>query len=107
MRDHGLETVKPVQRPSADPKRCGRRKVAPVKYHKSENASEVWSGRRRMPSWFGAQIGAGRDRENLRRHAGLDRGRCLALALIALGGERTYMRRAAFLMRAPASNHLR
>jgi DNA-binding protein H-NS len=46
--------------------RNGRSKTrtAPVKYRNPENASEGWSGRGRMPLWLGAQIKAGRDRED-------------------------------------------
>jgi DNA-binding protein H-NS len=35
-----------------------------VKYRNPKNADEVWSGRGRMPLWLGAQIKAGKDRED-------------------------------------------
>jgi DNA-binding protein H-NS len=34
-----------------------------VKYRNPKNAVEVWSGRGRMPLWLGAEIKAGKDRE--------------------------------------------
>jgi DNA-binding protein H-NS len=42
----------------------GKARSMPVKYRNPENASEGWSGRGRMPLWLGAQIKAGRDRED-------------------------------------------
>jgi DNA-binding protein H-NS len=46
--------------------RGGRHKtwMVPVRYRNPKNAAEVWSGRGRMPLWLGAQIEAGRDRED-------------------------------------------
>jgi DNA-binding protein H-NS len=41
----------------------GKTRSVPVKYRNPENASEGWSGRGRMPLWLGAQIKAGKDRE--------------------------------------------
>jgi DNA-binding protein H-NS len=38
--------------------------IVPVKYRNPKNSSEVWSGRGRVPLWLGAQIEAGRDRED-------------------------------------------
>jgi DNA-binding protein H-NS len=35
----------------------------PVKYRNPHDASESWSGRGRMPLWLGAQIKAGKYRE--------------------------------------------
>jgi DNA-binding protein H-NS len=35
-----------------------------VKYRNPKNADEVWSGRGRMPLWLGAEIKAGKDRED-------------------------------------------
>jgi DNA-binding protein H-NS len=35
-----------------------------AKYRNPKNADEVWSGRGRMPLWLGAQIKAGKDRED-------------------------------------------
>jgi hypothetical protein len=32
--------------------------------HNTKNADEVWSGRGRMPLWLGAQIKAGKDRDD-------------------------------------------
>jgi DNA-binding protein H-NS len=34
-----------------------------AKYRNPKNADEVWSGRGRMPLWLGAEIKAGKDRE--------------------------------------------
>jgi DNA-binding protein H-NS len=42
----------------------GKARSVPVKYRNPENASEGWSGRGRMPLWLGAQIKAGKDRED-------------------------------------------
>jgi DNA-binding protein H-NS len=39
------------------------RRVA-LKYRNPKNADEVWSGRGRMPLWLGAEIKAGKDRED-------------------------------------------
>jgi DNA-binding protein H-NS len=35
-----------------------------VKYRNPKNAYEVWSGRGRMPLWLGAEIKAGKDRDD-------------------------------------------
>ena len=43
---------------------CGKTRSVPVKYRNPKNADEVWSGRGRMPLWLGAQIKAGKDRED-------------------------------------------
>jgi DNA-binding protein H-NS len=44
--------------------RRGRGKARSVaKYRNPKNADEVWSGRGRMPLWLGAEIKAGKDRE--------------------------------------------
>ena len=44
----------------------GRGKVRSVaaKYRNPKNANEVWSGRGRMPLWLGAEIKAGKARED-------------------------------------------
>jgi DNA-binding protein H-NS len=42
----------------------GKTRSVAVKYRNPKNADEVWSGRGRMPLWLGAQIKAGRDRED-------------------------------------------
>jgi DNA-binding protein H-NS len=42
----------------------GKTRVVPVKYRNPKNADEVWSGRGRMPLWLGAEIKAGKDRED-------------------------------------------
>jgi DNA-binding protein H-NS len=42
----------------------GKTRSVPVKYRNPKNADEVWSGRGRMPLWLGAQIKAGKDRED-------------------------------------------
>jgi DNA-binding protein H-NS len=41
----------------------GKTRIAAAKYCNPKNADEVWSGRGRMPLWLGAEIKAGRDRE--------------------------------------------
>jgi DNA-binding protein H-NS len=41
----------------------GKTRSVPVKYRNPDDASQGWSGRGRMPLWLGAQINAGRDRE--------------------------------------------
>jgi DNA-binding protein H-NS len=41
----------------------GKTRSVPVKYRNPKNADEVWSGRGRMPLWLGAEMKAGRDRE--------------------------------------------
>jgi DNA-binding protein H-NS len=42
----------------------GKTRIVSVKYRNPKNASEVWSGRGRMPLWLGAQIEAGGNRED-------------------------------------------
>jgi DNA-binding protein H-NS len=45
----------------------GTRRKAPsvaAKYRNPKNADEVWSGRGRMPLWLGAEIKAGKDRDD-------------------------------------------
>jgi DNA-binding protein H-NS len=42
----------------------GKTRSVPVKYRNPDDASEGWSGRGRMPLWLGAQIKAGKDRED-------------------------------------------
>jgi DNA-binding protein H-NS len=46
--------------------RRGRAKTRSVaaKYRNPNNADEVWSGRGRMPLWLGAEIKAGKTRED-------------------------------------------
>jgi DNA-binding protein H-NS len=39
-------------------------RIVAVKYRNPKNADEVWSGRGRMPLWLGAQVKAGKDRED-------------------------------------------
>jgi DNA-binding protein H-NS len=41
-----------------------RTRAVAVKYRNPKNADEVWSGRGRMPLWLGAEIKAGKDRED-------------------------------------------
>jgi DNA-binding protein H-NS len=41
----------------------GKTRIVAAKYRNTKNADEVWSGRGRMPLWLGAEIKAGRDRE--------------------------------------------
>jgi DNA-binding protein H-NS len=41
----------------------GKARSVAVKYRNPKNADEVWSGRGRMPLWLGAEIKAGKDRE--------------------------------------------
>jgi DNA-binding protein H-NS len=41
----------------------GKARSVAVKYRNPTNADEVWSGRGRMPLWLGAEIKAGKDRE--------------------------------------------
>jgi DNA-binding protein H-NS len=38
-------------------------RIVAVKYRNPKNADEVWSGRGRMPLWLGAEIKAGKDRQ--------------------------------------------
>jgi DNA-binding protein H-NS len=42
----------------------GKARNAAAKYRNPNNADEVWSGRGRMPLWLGAEIKAGKDRED-------------------------------------------
>ena len=42
----------------------GKARRAAAKYRNPKNADEVWSGRGRMPLWLGAQIKAGKDRDD-------------------------------------------
>jgi DNA-binding protein H-NS len=42
----------------------GKARSVAVKYRNPKNADEVWSGRGRMPLWLGAEIKAGKDRED-------------------------------------------
>jgi DNA-binding protein H-NS len=51
---------------NGDGGRRGRGKIrtVAVKYRNPKNADEVWSGRGRMPLWLGAEIKAGKDRED-------------------------------------------
>jgi DNA-binding protein H-NS len=42
----------------------GKARRAAAKYRNPKNADEVWSGRGRMPLWLGAEIKAGKDRED-------------------------------------------
>jgi DNA-binding protein H-NS len=42
----------------------GKARSAGIKYRNPKNAEEVWSGRGRMPLWLGAQIKAGKDRDD-------------------------------------------
>jgi len=42
----------------------GRTRIVAAKYRNPKNADEVWSGRGRMPLWLGAEIKAGKDRED-------------------------------------------
>jgi DNA-binding protein H-NS len=39
-------------------------RMVAAKYRNPKNADEVWSGRGRMPLWLGAEIKAGKDRED-------------------------------------------
>jgi|HubBroStandDraft_1064217.scaffolds.fasta_scaffold146065_2 DNA-binding protein H-NS len=39
-------------------------RMVAAKYRNPKNADEVWSGRGRIPLWLGAQIKAGKDRED-------------------------------------------
>jgi DNA-binding protein H-NS len=39
-------------------------RIVAAKYRNPKNADEVWSGRGRMPLWLGAEIKAGKDRED-------------------------------------------
>jgi DNA-binding protein H-NS len=39
-------------------------RMVAAKYRNPDDASEGWSGRGRMPLWLGAQIKAGKDRED-------------------------------------------
>jgi DNA-binding protein H-NS len=41
----------------------GKTRSVAAKYRNPKNADEVWSGRGRMPLWLGAEIKAGRDRD--------------------------------------------
>jgi DNA-binding protein H-NS len=46
-------------------RRGARGKIRSVaKYRNPKNANEVWSGRGRMPLWLGAEINAGKVRED-------------------------------------------
>jgi DNA-binding protein H-NS len=42
----------------------GKARSLAAKYRNPKNADEVWSGRGRMPLWLGAEIKAGKDRED-------------------------------------------
>jgi DNA-binding protein H-NS len=42
----------------------GKARRVPAKYRNPKNADEVWSGRGRMPLWLGAEIKAGKARED-------------------------------------------
>jgi DNA-binding protein H-NS len=42
----------------------GKARSVAAKYRNPKNADEVWSGRGRMPLWLGAEIKAGKDRED-------------------------------------------
>jgi DNA-binding protein H-NS len=42
----------------------GKTRSVPAKYRNPKNADEVWSGRGRMPVWLGAEIKAGKARED-------------------------------------------
>jgi DNA-binding protein H-NS len=42
----------------------GRTRRVAVKYRNPRNADEVWSGRGRMPLWLGAEIKAGKARDD-------------------------------------------
>jgi DNA-binding protein H-NS len=42
----------------------GKTRTVAAKYRNPKNADEVWSGRGRMPLWLGAQIKAGKVRED-------------------------------------------
>jgi DNA-binding protein H-NS len=42
----------------------GKTRSVSAKYRNPKNADEVWSGRGRMPLWLGAQIKAGKDRDD-------------------------------------------
>jgi DNA-binding protein H-NS len=42
----------------------GKARSVAAKYRSPKNADEVWSGRGRMPLWLGAEIKAGKDRED-------------------------------------------
>jgi DNA-binding protein H-NS len=42
----------------------GKARSVAVKYRNPKNADEVWSGRGRMPLWLGAEIKAGKARED-------------------------------------------
>jgi DNA-binding protein H-NS len=42
----------------------GKMRTVAVKYRNPKNADEVWSGRGRMPLWLGAEIKAGKERED-------------------------------------------
>jgi DNA-binding protein H-NS len=42
----------------------GKARGVAAKYRNPKNADEVWSGRGRMPLWLGAEIKAGKDRED-------------------------------------------
>jgi DNA-binding protein H-NS len=44
--------------------RGGKTRSVAAKYRNPKNADEVWSGRGRMPLWLGAEIKAGKDRED-------------------------------------------
>jgi H-NS histone C-terminal domain len=46
-------------------RRCrGKARTVAVKYRNPKNADEVWSGRGRMPLWLGAEIKAGKARDD-------------------------------------------
>jgi DNA-binding protein H-NS len=42
----------------------GKTRTVAVKSRNPKNADEVWSGRGRIPLWLGAEIKAGKDRED-------------------------------------------
>jgi DNA-binding protein H-NS len=42
----------------------GKTGSAGIKYRNPKNADQVWSGRGRMPLWLGAEIKAGKDRDD-------------------------------------------
>jgi DNA-binding protein H-NS len=49
---------------SSGRKARGKTRSVPAKYRNPKNADEVWSGRGRMPVWLGAEIKAGKARED-------------------------------------------
>jgi DNA-binding protein H-NS len=42
----------------------GKMRSVAAKYRNPKNTDEVWSGRGRMPLWLGAEIKAGKDRDD-------------------------------------------